>query len=561
MFIPTQWLPLRAITRFVGFFAAATALLFTSGCRHDDHETLRLVILTGGETDVAAVDAAIERASGGTADVSPLFPDVDPDNDPESLAQMFLAIVEDSKSDTKDSWDRLYELEDATGYARIEPDTRHILTQEYAANRSTCFLDEDGAPSEKDWSLVQMGVREAWAMTPQPNGRSHGEGIRVCHPDTGWTHHQEMNADQLDLANARNFLNSGPPDARDPLDYSGAGLFPGHGTGTGTVIVSDEGDGEIDGVAPKATLVPIRTAKSVIQVFDSDLAKSVRHATTSGCDVVSMSLGGVGFFGLSAAIRDAKRNNVIVMAAAGNCVRFVSAPASYENCIAVAATGKESKPWKGSSRGDAVDVSAPGEFVWTAHIEQEGDPLDRLKAKQGTSFAVANTAGVAALWLAHHDLNRDTASLPENTYLQDVFLDLLKASVTIPDDWASHDGKFGDGIVSAKRMLEQPIPDDTTLRQRRRAPLAERSSLALLADVIDHDLADLTVRMQEVLNVDESQLPAVMDQYGSELIHLAMRDPEQFRQMLSEDRDDTAARRGHRAISSIASERLRNQMQ
>ena len=210
--------------------------------------------------------------------------------------------------------------------------------------------------------------------------------------------HQDLDVSRLDLSSARNLLKSGTPDAQDPLDYSGMLLNPGHGTATGSVIVSEERLGTITGVAPEARLIPIRTAKSVVQIFDSDLARAVRHAVNADCDVISMSLGGRAFFGLSAAIRNAKRNNLIVLAAAGNCVKFVVAPAAYDNCIAVAATDVEYRPWRGSSRGKAVVVSAPGQHVWAAHRKSTEDESEILvRPGEGTSFAVAGTAGVAAL--------------------------------------------------------------------------------------------------------------------------------------------------------------------
>jgi serine protease len=49
------------------------------------------------------------------------------------------------------------------------------------------------------------------------------------------------------------------------------------------------------GVAPRADLVPIRAVESVVQFFDSDVARAVEHARLVNCHVVSMSLGGTGF--------------------------------------------------------------------------------------------------------------------------------------------------------------------------------------------------------------------------------------------------------------------------
>ena len=54
--------------------------------------------------------------------------------------------------------------------------------------------------------------------------------------------------------------------------------------------------------------------------------------------------------------------HVPMMAAAGNHVRIITAPASYDNCIAVAATGRDSTPWDGSSRGRDVEVEIDLDF-------------------------------------------------------------------------------------------------------------------------------------------------------------------------------------------------------
>ena len=206
---------------------------------------------------------------------------------------------------------------------------------------------------------------------PPPGGKALGEGVRICHPDSGWTDHVDLDSGRIDRTASLNLMEAGV-DARDPLGYKGN---PGHGTKTGSVLVSDGGfgasggttaPGKVTGLAPKATLVPIRTFNSVIRVLDSNTARAVRHATKAQCDVISMSLGGRAFFGLERAINDAVRRDIIVVNAAGNCIGMVVAPASYDNAIAVGATNADNKPWKGSSKGRAVDISAPGEDVYVA---------------------------------------------------------------------------------------------------------------------------------------------------------------------------------------------------
>ncbi len=144
-------------------------------------------------------------------------------------------------------------------------------------------------------------------------------------------------------------------------------------------------------------------------------------------------------------------SDVIVLAAAGNCVGLVVWPARYDACVAVAGTNNGDKPWRGTSSGPDVDVAAPGENVFRAHVEKGKPPT--VGQGQGTSFAVALTAGVAACWLAHHGRpNLIAAARAHGETLQAMFLRLLKATARRPAGW---DGfNMGAGVVHAKRLLQ-----------------------------------------------------------------------------------------------------------
>ena len=175
-----------------------------------------------------------------------------------------------------------------------------------------------------------------------------------------------------------------------------------------------------------------------------------------------MSLGGTGFFGLREAIQMAVDSGMIVMAAAGNQVGVVTAPASYDNCIAVAATGPGDLPWAGSSRGAAVDVAAPGRCVWAALFDWAPSPPGRIVARtNGTSYAVAHLAGAAALWLAHHGhpalVTRYGAPRVQAAFLHQLRLPGVCAR---PPGW---DDDWGVGRVDAEALLAAPLPDPAAL--------------------------------------------------------------------------------------------------
>ena len=99
-----------------------------------------------------------------------------------------------------------------------------------------------------------------------------------------------------------------------------------------------------------------------------------------------MSLGGVPSFSLHRAIRRAVAADVIVLAAAGNCVGLVVWPARYDDCIAVAGTDSTDRPWRGTSHGSAVDVSAPGQNVIRAQVTRgDGSRWARARAPASPS--------------------------------------------------------------------------------------------------------------------------------------------------------------------------------
>jgi subtilisin family serine protease len=305
-----------------------------------------------------------------------------------------------------------------------------------------CWVDGD-APEDRGWALQSLRVPQAWAIAP---GR--GAGVRVAQPDTGVAAHSE-----LDGAPIRQDLSAdlvdGDADATDPLLASAGN--PGHGTGTASVLISGPG-GQVLGTAPGAELVPIRCIESVAVFDQSRVALALDHARRAGAHVVTMSLGGVPSRALQAALRLAVEEGCVVLAAAGNCIGAVVWPARYRDCIAVGGANIRDEPWRGSSRGAAVDIAAPGEFVWRALRCSPGDrSTHEISGGQGTSFATALTAGVVALWLSHHGRDRLLAEARHRGMtLADLCRAALAATARVPPGW---DTGYGAGIADAEALL------------------------------------------------------------------------------------------------------------
>jgi hypothetical protein len=303
---------------------------------------------------------------------------------------------------------------------------------------------------EPRWALAAMRVPQAWEFSTGRQRPSQGEGVVIAQPDTGVTRHAEL--DGVRTVSGFNVL-AGTPDPTDPLDDSGN---PGHGTATASVVVSPAA-GVVTGSAPQARHMPIRAIQSVVRLSQVSVARGIDWAVEHGAQVITMSLGGIFSFSLHRAIKRAVRADVLVLAAAGNCVRFVVWPARFDECLAVAGTSSTDRIWQGSCRGGAVDIAAPGQNVIRASVPPGAGPGGSLVGQgQGTSYAVALTAGVAALWLAHHGREHLIAQARERgETLQTMFRRLVRATARRPAGWDPSD--FGAGIVDARALLEAEL--------------------------------------------------------------------------------------------------------
>ena len=382
---------------------------------------------------------------------------------------------------------------DLPSSAYREPPLR--LVGERPADRAAAALSTNSPL----WSLQAVRAPQAWSTPPAAGGASRGAGMLVGHIDTGYTLHPEIAPTAIDLTRDRDILDE-DDDALDPLVKRWWFPLdtPGHGTSTGSVIASRMA-AQVVGAAPEAALVPIRTIMSVVQVFDSDVARAVDYARQAGCQVISMSLGGRGFNGLQAAIQRAVQSGMIVMAAAGNYVGFVTAPASYPECLAVGGTTVDDQPWTGSSRGSEVDICAPGQAVWNAFTVAGNPPTFGVGRGDGTSFSVATLAGIAAMWLAHHTPAAIRAAYGAGR-VQEAFRHLVRETCRTPAGW-DHDN-WGAGIVDAKALLDAGLPPLPVTAGAPDGP-ADPVSRQLAAVWSDRPVAEVIATLTEKLGLGE----------------------------------------------------------
>ncbi len=433
------------------------------------------------------------------------------------------------------------------------------------------------------WSIKQIKVLEAWQRFPA--NKVPGQQVVIGHPDTGYSEHPEIFTRLLPAKGFDYVRNDA--DAKDDLD-SGALLFPGHGTSTSSVIVSPQGaqanygssNGApiaVWGVAPGATLIPLRISRSV--VLDTfwagsgvlNLSKAIEFAADQGAHVISMSVG-TGFANsrLLKAVQYAQRRGVIVCAAAGNYVPFVVWPAAYSEVIAVAASNARRQTWRFSSAGSAVDVTAPGESVWCAGVSKPAN--FSVGRGSGTSYAVATVAGIAALWLSHHGRDKLVARYGVEK-IPIIFNQILRDNCEAMPNWKSG---FGRGLVNADKVLAAALPSAAApiplmASALREHPAIDGGGLATFTHLFESALpksartrgftaasiaeTELWSRLAELLNVTEEELTARLKEVGQELaFHLAA-DPvlyQQFANALSRKKRRPAdSESGFAALASV----------
>jgi serine protease len=174
----------------------------------------------------------------------------------------------------------------------------------------------------------------------------------------------------------------------------------GHGTHVaGTIAQSTNNALGAAGIAFHARLMPVKVLSAEGWGSTADVADGIRWAAENGAQVINLSLGGPRNSGvLQKAIDFALSRGVVVVAAAGNTGGRVQYPGASDGVIGVSAVGPDDKLAKFSSRGDGVDLAAPGVNVVQQTICKKGrEKCETFSSYNGTSMASPHVAGAAAL--------------------------------------------------------------------------------------------------------------------------------------------------------------------
>ena len=387
-------------------------------------------------------------------------------------------------------FEQAYEIQQQTGAFRVEPKLQidmPVTVNQTGIDKREVLGDtshDQIAQNDDRWNLKQINAENAWQKIRDKHAMEPGQegnGVFVAHPDTGYLAHPENwegveGGRPIDETKGYDYIDD-DDDPTDPLLSSRPLDSPGHGTASASVIISpadcqlEGAENCVYGVARGAQLIPFRVNRSTSQIDTSNLAKAIRQVAQGNIlgnpKLISIALGGPPTFNLYTAVKSAEKKGVLTVAAAGNYVGFTVWPAQFQSTIAVAAINVRCRPWKHSSRGPKVDISAPGESVWRATLNEKLEFINAMG--KGTTFATGNTAAAAALWLVWHKDNPQLIQLQQNGSVTKAFRQALAQSAWQPsggdsDPADTHcDGhqwdtsNFGPGILDVNALLDVPI--------------------------------------------------------------------------------------------------------
>jgi ElaB/YqjD/DUF883 family membrane-anchored ribosome-binding protein len=339
---------------------------------------------------------------------------------------------------------------------------------------SGLFSDEDQIDNQNlNWQFEAIGYDNAQRLN------MNGTGIVIAHPDTGYTHHAELNSVNVSInnidTNKQINLFTLEKNAIEPFDKGKIlnviddtpVMFPGHGTSILSAIISQQEIGgesisNVKGVAPAATIIPIRCVSSVMLLSGIQLSRAIWYAIFNGADIISMSLGGIGSKYLQAVLKLACAFDIIPVAAAGNVFPLVVCPGIYPETICAGGIKKGLSKWSGSASGCGVDIASPAHDINRAYWEETENSVDPLTGlSSGTSYATAITAGTAALWLQSHGKSRLKNEIGIRYPLLNYFKYMAQKYSNKP---TFHDPqRMGAGILNCNILESSTYEDPKTL--------------------------------------------------------------------------------------------------
>jgi subtilisin family serine protease len=290
----------------------------------------------------------------------------------------------------------------------IEPQLESIRFVEFdrqiVLERNDSAIEQGASDS---WGQDKIGARSVWSQGVL------GQNIKVAVIDS------EIDTSHVQLApriaiNTGEIPNNGvDDDGNGQIDDYYGGKFvsipsnatssSGHGTHVAGIIGADPQFGPIEGLAPKAQIIPAQFIANDGGGSLGDAVLAMQYAASRGANIINASWGGAPCVSsLRNAFEELQNRGILVVVAAGNSGRDIDVypefPASFNlsNQITVAASSMSDFMTSWSNSGfQLVQVAAPGERILST------TPGNNSAYMDGTSMAAPFVSGTAALlWSA-----------------------------------------------------------------------------------------------------------------------------------------------------------------
>jgi subtilisin family serine protease len=277
-----------------------------------------------------------------------------------------------------------------------------------------------------NWGMSSEGIPDMWKIT-------RGLGVKIAILDTGAsTCHQDLAGAIIQTAD---FTNS----------RIGVEDQHGHGTFCAGVAGARQNDFGVVGVAPDCQLLIGKIMGDDGSGNEQSVIKGLEWAAAQGADIISMSIGSpISTPLLCDAIKAVTQATYIICAAgnAGPSLDSISYPARYLETISVGAVDRQKQVTNFSSRGDRVDIVAPGDQIISCW------PPNGTAMLSGTSMSTPFVAGVIALIIA--DRKKDGRTPLTRDQMLDV---LLKSAVDLGT--LGRDKDSGLGLINPATLLSE----------------------------------------------------------------------------------------------------------
>jgi subtilisin family serine protease len=279
------------------------------------------------------------------------------------------------------------------------------------------------ACAARQWGLTRIGAPQAWRLT-------RGGGVRIAVVDTGVDfRHPDLRRRLLAVRGSDLTRNTA---YRCPYESSRGGRRVrvvgvddhGHGTHVAGVVAARAGNGiGVAGVAPNATVLPVKVLKKNGSGTDLAVARGICFAVAHKARVINLSLvedpleqllvEGTGRQTARAINHAFRKGRVVVVAGGNENFPLCGYRSVREQALCVGAVDRNDLKATYSNFGDSTAVMAPGGTGGGLQCRDDGDIWSTIWPRSdddcshtgyqplaGTSMAAPHVAGAAALVVA-----------------------------------------------------------------------------------------------------------------------------------------------------------------